>query len=165
VYRWWDGCSGAVRVGLLIVVRSVAATVDEYLAELPHGRRSDIEAMRAVILDNLPEGYDEVMRWGMITYEVPLDRHPDTYNGQPLALASLAAQKHYNALYLTGVAYTEGDDAFRNRYEQSGKKLDMGKSCLRYKSIDDLALDVIGETIAAMPVDDYVARYDRSRRG
>jgi uncharacterized protein YdhG (YjbR/CyaY superfamily) len=147
------------------VVRSDAATVDDYLAELPDDRRSDIEAMRAVILDNLPNGYDEVMRWGMITYEVPLDRYPDTYNGQPLALASLAAQKNYNAVYLMSVAYAEGEDAFRKRYEKRGKKLDMGKSCLRFKTIDDVDLDVIGETIASWPVDDFLAHYDRSRRG
>lgn len=147
------------------MARSDAATVDEYLVELPDDRRADIEAMREVILEHLPEGYDEVMRWGMITYEVPLERHPDTYNGQPLALASLAAQKNYNALYLTGVAYTEGEDAFRDRYEKSGKKLDMGKSCLRYRSVDDVALDVIGDTIAGWPVDVYLEQYDRSRRG
>lgn len=147
------------------MARSDADTVDEYLAELPADRRADIEAMRDLIVENLPEGYAEVMRWGMITYEVPLERNPDTYNGQPLALASLAAQKNYNALYLTGVAYTEGEDVFRDRYERSGKKLDMGKSCLRYKSVDDVALDVIGETIAGWPVDEYLEQYDRSRRG
>jgi Domain of unknown function (DU1801) len=147
------------------VVRSEAATVDQYLAELPEDRRTDIEAVRRVIVEHLPDGYEEVMRWGMITYEVPLERYPDTYNGQPLPLASLAAQKRHNALYLSGVAFIGGETAFRERYARSGKKLDMGKSCLRFRSVADLALDVIGETIEATPVDDYLEGYERSRGG
>jgi hypothetical protein len=147
------------------MVRSDAETVEQYLDELPDDRRTDIEAMRRVILENLPEGYDEVMRWGMITYEVPLDRYPDTYNGQPLQFVVLAAQKSHNALYLANVAFTGGEDAFRKRYEQSGKKLDMGKSCLRYQSVEDVAFDVIAETIAAAPVDTYLAAYEAARGG
>jgi hypothetical protein len=147
------------------MVRSDAETVDQYLDELPDERRADIEAMRQVILENLPEGYDEVMRWGMITYEVSLDRYPDTYNDQPLQFAALAAQKNHNALYLTNVAFRGGEDGFRERYELSGKKLDMGKSCLRYRSVDDVALDVIAETIAATPVDAYLAEYEAARGG
>lgn len=145
------------------MVRSDAKTVEEYLDELPDERRVDIEAMRRVILENLPAGYDEVMRWGMITYEVPLERYPDTYNGQPLQFAALAAQKNHNALYLTNVAFSGGEEAFRNRYEQTGKRLDMGKSCLRYRHADDVALDVIAETIASAPVDRYLAAYERAR--
>lgn len=145
------------------MVRSDAETVEEYLDELPDERRADIEAMRQVILENLPEGYDEVMRWGMITYEVPLERYPDTYNGQPLQFAALAAQKNHNALYLTNVAFSGGEEAFRNRYEQTGKRLDMGKSCLRYRHADDVALDVIAETIASAPVDRYLAAYAQVR--
>ncbi len=145
------------------MVRSEAKTVKQYLEELPQDRRGDIETVRTVILDNLPHGYDEVMRWGMISYEVPLQRYPDTYNGQPLQYAALAAQKTYNALYLTNVAFTGGEERFRERYERSGKHLDMGKSCLRYKSADDVALDVIGETIAATPVDAYLSAYEKAR--
>jgi hypothetical protein len=146
-------------------VRSDAESAEQYLDELPDDRRGDIEAMRQVILENLPEGYDEVMRWGMITYEVPLDRYPDTYNGQPLQFAALAAQKHHNALYLTSVAFSGGEDGFRQRYEQSGKKLNMGKSCLRYQHADDVALDVIAETIASAPVERYLAAYEAARAG
>jgi hypothetical protein len=147
------------------MVRSDAETVDEYLDELPDDRRGDIEAVRRVILENLPAGYDEVMRWGMITYEVPLDRYPDTYNGRPLQFAALAAQKNHNALYLTNVAFSGGEEAFRSRYEQSGKRLDMGKSCLRYRHADDVALDVIAETIASAPVERYLAAYEQARGG
>jgi hypothetical protein len=145
------------------MVRSEATTVDQYLEELAQDRRSDIETVRTVILDNLPHGYDEVMRWGMITYEVPLERHPNTYNGQPLQYAALAAQKNYNALYLTNVAFTGGEERFRERYERSGKHLDMGKSCLRFKSADDVALDVIGETISATSIDAYLSAYEKAR--
>ena len=146
------------------MVRSDATTVDQYLEELAQDRRSDIETVRTVILDNLPHGYDEVMRWGMITYEVPLERHPNTYNGQPLQYAALAAQKNYNALYLTNVTFTGGEERFRVRYERSGKHLDMGKSCLRFKSADDVALDVIGETISATSIDAYLSAYEKADR-
>jgi hypothetical protein len=105
------------------------------------------------------------MRWGMITYEIPLERYPITYNGQPLQFAALAAQKNYNTLYLTNVAYTGGEEAFRKRYAAAGKKLDFGKSCLRYHSADEVALDVIAETIASSPVDDYLAGYRAARAG
>ena len=147
------------------MVRSDAATVEQYLDELPDERRPDIEAVRRVILNNLPPGYDEVMRWGMITYEVPLERYPATYNGQPLQFAALAAQKNYNTLYLTNVAYTGGEDDFRRRYAATGKRFDFGKSCLRYRAADDIALDVIADTIAATPVDTYLADYEGARKG
>ncbi|GMQ84869.1 MAG: hypothetical protein BMS9Abin07_0434 [Acidimicrobiia bacterium] len=99
----------------------------------------------------------------MITYEIPLERYPETYNGKPLQYAALAAQKHYNALYLTSVAFTGGEEAFRERYERSGRHLDMGKSCLRYNSAEDVALDIIGETIAAGPIDAYLSAYEEAR--
>ncbi|HUH07429.1 MAG TPA: DUF1801 domain-containing protein, partial [Egibacteraceae bacterium] len=106
----------------------------------------------------LPEGYEENLRWGMICYEVPLERSGPTYNGQPLMYAALAAQKRHMSLYLTGVYADEsllGD--FRSRYLAAGKKLDMGKSCVRFKSVDDLPLSVVGDTIAEVGVDEFVA--------
>ena len=112
------------------MVQSKAQTVAEYLGELPDDRREIIENVRQLVLENLPDGYDETMRWGMITYEVPLDRYPDTYNGKPLQYVGLAAQKHYNALYLNNVAFSpDEEDAFRARWEATGRTLDMGKSC------------------------------------
>lgn len=80
-------------------MRSNATTVDQYLAELPEERRTAIQATRAVILENLPEGYEEAMNWGMIVYQVPLERYPDTYNRQPLMYAALASQKNYMSLF------------------------------------------------------------------
>lgn len=138
-------------------MRSDAATVDEYLASLPDDRRAALEAVRAVVLANLPPGYEEAMNWGMITYQVPLAIEPDTYNGKPLMYAALASQKHHMAVYLTAVyADRESADRFQSRYLETGKRLDMGKSCIRFRDIDDLPLDLLGETIAATPVEDFV---------
>ena len=115
-------------------MHSDAVTVEGYLAELPDDRRQALEAVRHVILDHLPEGYEEVMQYGMISYVVPLSTYPDTYNGQALAVASLANQKHHMAVYLMGVYGDDGSqDWLREQWAATGKKLDMGKSCLRFK--------------------------------
>jgi len=145
-------------------VRSNAQTVDEYLAALPDDRATALREVREVILANLPPGYRESMTWGMPTYEVPLERYPDTYNGKPLMYAGLAAQKNHLAVYLTAL-YLDRDDEdwFRDRYAETGKRLDMGKSCLRFKRLEDLPLEVVGEAIARTSVDDYIANYERSR--
>ena len=114
--------------------------------------------------DNLPDGYREGMQFGMIGWYVPLERFPDTYNGQPLGLAGLASQKNYMSLYLNTVY---GDPAterwFRERYAASGKKLNMGKSCVRFRHLEELPLDVIGETIARADLDRYIAGYEEVR--
>lgn len=142
------------------MARSEAATVDAYLAELPPERRAVIAALRKLIRKNLPKGYAETMNWGMIAYEVPLKRHADTYNGQPLMYLSLAAQKNNFALYLTVAHAAE----LRRAFADAGKKEpDMGKSCLRFKTLDDLPLDAIGRLVAATPVDELIARYVASR--
>ena len=116
------------------MVRSAAATVEEYVQELAPDRREDVQAVRKLVLDNLPPGYVETMNWGMITYEIPLDRYPDTYNGQPLMYAALASQKRYMSLYLMCVySHQESRIWFEERFKASGKKLDMGKSCVRFR--------------------------------
>ena len=146
------------------MARSSATTVEEYLEELPADRRAVIAAVRDTIRKKLPKGYREAMNWGMITYELPLERYPDTYNRQPLAYAALAAQKNYYAVYLTGLYEgSEEEQRFRADYAKTGKKLDMGKSCVRFKKLDDLPLDLIGKTIAATPPDKLIERYERSR--
>jgi hypothetical protein len=145
-------------------VQSNAVKVEDFLAELPDRRREAISAVRGVILDHLPEGFAEVMQYGMISYVVPLERYPGTYNGQPLAVASLANQKGHMAIYLMGVYGDDGaQDWLRRRWATTGKELDLGKSCLRFKRLDDLALDVVGEAIARTSVDDFIAAYERSR--
>ena len=143
------------------MVSSKASTVEQYLAELPDDRRADVESVRDIVLENLPEGYVETMRWGMITYEVPLDTYPDTYNGQPLMFLALAAQKRHLALYLTNVAFVPGgEDRFKTRYLETGKKLDMGRSCLRFKTADDLATDLVAETIRSTSLDEFIEGYE-----
>ena len=140
---------------------SKAATVDEYLAELPPERRTVVAKVRDVVRRNLPKGYAESMNWGMICWELPLSKYPDTYNGQPLAYAALAAQKNYYSLYLMN-EYGDGK-TLREEFTKAGKKLDMGKSCVRFKSLDDLPLDVIGKAIASTPPEKLIERHERSR--
>lgn len=144
------------------MVQSKASTVTEYLAELPDERRAELSAVRDVILASLPDGYVEGMQWGMISWYVPLDVSGPTYNKQPLSYVALAAQKNYCSLYLTTVN-GPGEEPFRSRYAATGKKLDMGKSCIRFTSASDLALDVIGEEIARLGVDDFLGWHDAAR--
>ena len=147
------------------MVRSAAATVEEYLQELPPERAGDIQTVREVVLDNLPPGYVETMNWGMITYEIPLDRYPETYNKQPLMYVALASQKRYMSLYLMCVySHRESRIWFEERFKASGKKLNMGKSCVRFRRVEDLPLDLISETVAGTSVEDYIKFYEASRR-
>ena len=146
------------------MVNSTSTSVDEYLAEIEPDRRADAEQLREMILQNLPEGYVETMRWGMITYEVPLDRYPETYDGQPLMFLALAAQKRHLALYLTNVAFMSGgEERCKARYLETGKKLDMGRSCLRFKSANDLAIDLVAETIRSTSLDDFIDGFEAAR--
>lgn len=145
-------------------MRSAASTPEEYLAELPPDRRASLAAVRAVIREHLPEGYEEAVSWGMITYQVPRQRLPDTHNKQPLCYVSLAAQKNYNALYLMSVyGHAAHAAKLRDAFKKSGKKLDMGKSCVRFERAEDLPLDTIGELVASIPVDRWIAIYQASR--
>ncbi|MEU4806474.1 DUF1801 domain-containing protein [Actinosynnema sp. NPDC023587] len=146
------------------MVRSKAATVEEYLGELPADRRDAVAQVREVILANLPDGYQEGMAWGMITYSVPLSRSGKTYNGQPLGYVALASQKNHLSLYLMCVDGGR-EREFRAEFEATGRKLDMGKSCVRFTRVEDLPLDVIGREVARYPVDAFLelvtARSDR----
>lgn len=145
-------------------MQSKATSVDQYLAELPDDRRAAIEEVRAVILANLPDGYEEGMNWGMISYEIPLERYPDTYNQKPLGYAALASQKNHMAVYLNGIySSEESRAAFEEQYRATGKRYDVGKSCVRFRRIDDLPLDLIGRTIAATSVDEYIAQYEAAK--
>ncbi len=142
-------------------MRSEATSVDRYLVGLPDDRREAIEAVRAVILENLPDGYEEAMNWGMITYQIPLETYRDTYNRQPLMFAALASQKNHMAVYLTGIYVSdEARDEFEKAYRATGKRFDVGKSCVRFRKLDDLPLDLIGQTIAAVPVERLISRVE-----
>jgi hypothetical protein len=146
------------------MVSSVATTVAAYLASLPEDRRTAIARVREIVNANLPVGFEEGMQYGMMCWYVPLSRYPDTYNGQALGLVALGSQKNYMALYLSSVY---GDPAlekwFRAAFANAGKKLDMGKSCVRFKSLDALPLDVIGETIGKVPLETFIERYEAVR--
>jgi len=138
-------------------MKSTASTVAEYLSELPPDRQEAIEKVRETILHNLPEGYQEAMNWGMITYQVPLEVYPDTYNKKPLMYAALANQKNHMAVYLTGI-YLDEDrrKKFEQAYKMTGKRYDVGKSCVRFRKLDDLPLLLIGNSIKAMEMDEFV---------
>ena len=143
---------------------AAAQTPDEYIASLPDDRREAIAAVRNVVRQNLPPGFEEGIQYGMIGWYVPLDRFPDTYNGQPLGLAGLASQKNYMSLYLNSVyGDPKTERWFKERYAASGKRLNMGKSCVRFTKLEDLPLDVIGETIARADLDRYLAHYADAR--
>ena len=147
------------------MVSSDAETTDAYLASLPPDRREAIAAVREVIRANLPPGYEEGMHYGMMGWVVPFERFPDTYNGQPLQLVGLASQKQSMSLYLNAVYGDPSVEArFRERWAASGKRLDMGKSCVHFRRLEDLPLDVIAETIARVPVERFIERY-RAVRG
>jgi hypothetical protein len=147
------------------MAQSKATTVKEYLDWLPEDRRNAISTVRDVIRKHLPKGYEESISYGMIAYQVPLKKFPETYNGQPLCYAGLAAQKNFNTLYLM-VPY--GDKKQRaeleKAFEKAGKKLDMGKSCIHFKQPDDLPLPAIGKLIAAVPPEKYIKAYETSRK-
>jgi hypothetical protein len=137
-----------------------AATVDEYLAQLPEDRRTVVSALRRMVKRYLPKGFEERTNWGHICYEVPLAKSGPTYNGQPLCYAAIAAQKNHYALYLTGAYMDPGlTRQVQEAFKAAGKKLDMGKSCVRFKSLDAIPLDALGPIVAAMPMAEFITRY------
>jgi hypothetical protein len=144
-------------------MRSKATTVDEYLSELPEDRREAIQAVREVILSNLGEGYEEGIQYGMIGYFVPHGVYEPGYHcdpKQPVPFAGIASQKNYMSLYLMCIYGAPDQEAwFKKAWAKSGKKLDMGKSCVRFKKLDDVALDVVGKAVKRVPVKKFLAHY------
>jgi hypothetical protein len=147
------------------MVSSKETTPAAYLASLPLERRKVIAAVRAVVKKRLPKGYVESMTWGMLSYEIPLSRYPDTYNKQPLMYLALAAQKNNYALYMSSAS---SDKALMARlaaaYKAAGRKLDMGKACLRFKTLEELPLDVIGDIVASTPVERRIEASEAARQ-
>jgi hypothetical protein len=147
-------------------MQSKATTVEQYLAELPPDRRAAIQAVREVILRNLDPGFREGMAYGAIGYCVPHSRYPAGYHcdpKQPLPFAGLGNQKHHMSLGLMSVYGPDSDEAWlRDAWAATGKKLDMGKVCIRFKRVEDLPLEVIGEAVRRMPVDRWIEHYERS---
>ena len=146
-------------------MQSKAKTVKEYLAELPPERKAAIGAVREVILKNLPKGFAEIMQYGMIGYAVPHSVYPPGYHcdpKQPLPFVGLASQKNHMAVYMMNIYMDkETENWFIKAYKASGKKLDIGKSCLRFKKVEDLALDVIGQAVGRKSVKEYIALYEK----
>jgi|SRR5215204_3364591 len=137
-----------------------------YIAGLPPERREAVTGVRKVILDSLPSEYEEGMQHGMISYHIPLERYPDTYNGEAPGLAALAPRKAYMSLYLLGVYYDpETEQWFRERFANSSRKLNMGKSCVRFRNLDELPLEVIGGVISRQSSEMLIARYEAARTG
>lgn len=145
-------------------MHSKALDVESYLLELTPERREAIGTVRALILSHLPEGYVETMNWGMISYEVPLQIFPETYNKQPLMYAALASQKNYMAVYLSAIYQDANRQAeFEAAYRATGKKLNMGKSCVRFKTLADLPLELVGQCIASVPLAAFLEGYQLQR--
>jgi hypothetical protein len=145
-------------------MQSKATTVEQYLAELPQERREALQAVRATILKNLPKGYEEGMQYGMIGYFVPHSVYPPGYHcdpKQPLPFAGLASQKNHMSIYLMCL-YGDGEREawFREAWSKTGKKLDMGKSCVRFKNLEDLPLKVIGQAIKRVPTKKFIQHYE-----
>ena len=145
-------------------MKSEATSVSAYLAALPTDRREAIQTVRKEILRRLPDGYEETMGFGMIAYVVPLEIYPDTYNKQPLMYAALANQKNHMAVYLSAIYGSDSHRAkFEEAYAATGKRYDCGKSCVRFRQLDELPLEVVGDAIAAMPVAAFVNVAKRAR--
>lgn len=144
-------------------MQSPASSVAEYLASLPTDRREAVETVRQVINRHLRPGFKEGMQYGMIGWFVPHSIYPPGYHcdpKQPLPFASLASQKNYISLYMMGL-YSEAEEAqFRARWTATGRKLNMGKCCVRFKRAEDAALDVIGEAISRISVEEHIQRYE-----
>jgi hypothetical protein len=139
-------------------------TVEAYLASLPDDRRAAVSAVREVLVAHVPPGFEECMSFGMISYVVPLSRYPKTYNRQPLMLAGLVSQKTGLSLHLLNLYMDpSSEEWFVSAWKATGRKLDMGKGCVRFKSLQDLSLELIGEAIGRVSVEDFIARYEASR--
>jgi hypothetical protein len=141
-------------------------SVDAYLEGLEPDRRQVLAPVVALVRDALQPGFEEAVSHGMATWSVPLSRLPRTYNGEPLMHTALGAQKRHSSLYLMGLY--AGPDAdreqeFRRRWTASGRRLDMGRSCLRFRTLDDLDVDLLREVLGALSVDEFVGLYERSR--
>ena len=147
------------------MVSSAAPTVAAYLASLPPERRKVMRAVRAAIRKGMPRGYKEYLDYGMIMWSIPLSMLPDTYNGRPLCYAALASHKNHYAAYLMGAYGSRKILAeLQAGYRKAGIRLDMGKACVRFQSLDGVPLDVIRDVVARIPADEYIRIYRKSRK-
>jgi hypothetical protein len=145
--------------------KTSTSMVDAFLVGLPAERRAEVERVREVVKRNLPAGYEEVVSKNMLVYQVPLERYSDTYNGHPLWYIALASEKSYLSLHLMPVY---GDNGLAERladgFRAAGKRLDMGKACIHFRTADDLALDAIAEIVGTIPLDRWIEIAQAARR-
>ena len=147
-------------------MRSEAKTAEAYLAELPEERRDAMSLLRDTILAHLPSGFEEVMNYGMIGYVVPHNTYPEGYHSdpkQPLPFLNIASQKHYIAVYHAGIyADKEIYDWFLGEYPNyMTTKPDMGKSCIRFKKVDTIPYDLIGQLCEKISVAEWINIYEK----
>ncbi|MAT90684.1 MAG: hypothetical protein CMC35_08315 [Flavobacteriaceae bacterium] len=146
---------------------SKATSPKEYIDELPEDRKAPIQQLRQTILEHLPEGFEEQMSYGMLGYVVPHSRYPDGYHcdpKQPLPFMSLASQKNHIGLYHMGL-YSDPEllEWFKKEYAKKvATKLDMGKSCIRFKNPKHIPYELIGELTAKMTAADWIDRYEKA---
>lgn len=160
MYSGFDAFRGTIEG-----MQSKTQTVAEYVASLPEDRRPVVSALRDLIKTHLPKGYKEGMDFGMICYYIPLETYPRTYNGHPLCYLALASQKNYLSLYLMGTYGQKSAETWlKDEFAKAGKKLDMGKSCVRFKTLKDLPLDTIARAVAMVPPEDFISQYEASRQ-
>jgi Domain of unknown function (DU1801) len=147
------------------MVSSKETTPAAYLKSLPAERRAVVAAVRAVIKKRLPEGYVETMNWGMLSYEVPLKVYPDTYNKKPLSYVALAAQKNNYAIYIMCVNGEKGQrHVIEDAFKAAGKKLDMGGCCVRFKKLENIPLEFIGDVVASTPMKRLIEMAQEARK-
>jgi len=146
------------------MVSSLAKTVTKYIDELPVERKQIVKKLRSAIRKNLSSGYKEVMEFGMICYVIPLTKYPNTYNKKPLVYCALASQKQYVSLYLSCVYVDKKTRIeFEDSYRKSGKKLNAGASCIRFKNMQEIPFDVVNKAIKKFSVKQFIDIYEKSR--
>ncbi len=139
-------------------------TPAQYIASLPADRAKTIATVRAFVNKHIPRGYEECLVWGTIGWTIPLSRYPDTHNQQPICYVAVSSQKNYCSLYLLGAFWSASQlEQLKAAFKAAGKKLDMGKCCLQFKTPDDLPLAAIGKLIAAISSEKWIEIYEQSR--
>jgi hypothetical protein len=154
----------ALNLGV-IKMQSEATSIQKYLKELPENRQLAIATIRDLVLKNLPDGYVETMNWGMISYEIPLETYPDTYNGKPLFYVAIASQKNNMAIYMHSVYVSEKQtNILLEAFKKMNVKPNMGKSCIRFTKLEKIPLDTIGKLVAMTSVNDYIKQYEKVKK-
>jgi hypothetical protein len=140
-------------------------TIDQYIDGLEHDRQELVQHLRSIVNESIDPNFEEIIDFGMIAWVVPLEREPDTYNGHPLMYAALASQKRYVSLYLMGIYADSGvAEWFKSEYEATGRKPNMGKSCVRFRKLEDVPEDLIASAVKRYTVDSYLSVASASRR-